>query len=129
MRIGRRNLEKTCPSTTLSTTNPTWPHLGLNLGRTGRKPPTNHLTHGIVIVIINNNNSSTTLSELYNAINWTNKNNYLPCTVRVAGSLSLMPTMFWAIHWYFPSSPGRTSAIMRLPPSTTRTLQSHKIDN
>jgi hypothetical protein len=23
MRIGRRNLEKTCPSTTLSTTNPT----------------------------------------------------------------------------------------------------------
>jgi hypothetical protein len=49
--------------------------------------------------------------------------------VRVAGSLSLMPTMFWATHWYFPSSPGRTSAIMRLPPSTTRTLQSYKIVN
>jgi hypothetical protein len=30
--------EKTCPSTTLSTTNPTWPDLGSNPGRRGGKP-------------------------------------------------------------------------------------------
>jgi hypothetical protein len=34
--------EKTCPSATLSTTNPTWPDLGSNLGRHGGKPATNY---------------------------------------------------------------------------------------
>jgi hypothetical protein len=29
--------EKTCPSATLSTTNPTWPDLGSNPGRRGGK--------------------------------------------------------------------------------------------
>jgi hypothetical protein len=38
--------EKTCPSATLSTTNPTWPHLGSNLGRRGGKPATNRLSYG-----------------------------------------------------------------------------------
>jgi hypothetical protein len=35
MKIGRGNSEKTCPSATLSTTNPTWPGPGLNPGRRG----------------------------------------------------------------------------------------------
>jgi hypothetical protein len=35
-------LEKTCPSATLSTTNPTWP----NPGRRGGKPATNRLSYG-----------------------------------------------------------------------------------
>jgi hypothetical protein len=34
--------EKTCPSATLSTTNPTWP----DLGHCGGKPATNHLSYG-----------------------------------------------------------------------------------
>jgi hypothetical protein len=38
--------EKTCPSATLSTTNPTWPDPGLNPGRRGGKPATNRLSYG-----------------------------------------------------------------------------------
>jgi hypothetical protein len=38
--------EKTCHSATLSTTNPTWPDLGSNLGRRGEKPATNLLSYG-----------------------------------------------------------------------------------
>jgi hypothetical protein len=30
----------------LSTTNPTWPDPGANLGRRGRKPATNRLSYG-----------------------------------------------------------------------------------
>jgi hypothetical protein len=41
-------LEKTCPSATLSTTNPTWPDLGLNVGCRGGKLVTN-LTYGMAI--------------------------------------------------------------------------------
>jgi hypothetical protein len=41
--------EKTYPSTTLPTTNPTWPDLGSNLGRRGEKPATNHLSYGAAI--------------------------------------------------------------------------------
>jgi hypothetical protein len=41
--------EKTCPSTTLSTTNPTWPDPGSNLGRRGGKPATNRLSYGMAI--------------------------------------------------------------------------------
>jgi hypothetical protein len=38
--------EKICPSTTLSTTNPTWLDLRSNPGRRGGKPATNHLNYG-----------------------------------------------------------------------------------
>jgi hypothetical protein len=38
--------EKTCPSATLSTTNPTWLDLGFNHGRRGGKPATNRLSYG-----------------------------------------------------------------------------------
>jgi hypothetical protein len=38
--------EKTCPSATLSTTNPTWPDLGSNPGRRGGKLATNRLIYG-----------------------------------------------------------------------------------
>jgi hypothetical protein len=38
-------LEKTCPSATLSTTNPTWPDPGANPGRRGGKPATNRLSY------------------------------------------------------------------------------------
>jgi hypothetical protein len=43
--------EKTCPSATLSTTNPTWPDKGLNLGRRAGKPATNRLSYGAVMYI------------------------------------------------------------------------------
>jgi hypothetical protein len=38
--------QKTCPSATLSTTNPTWPDPGSNAGRRGGKPATNRLSYG-----------------------------------------------------------------------------------
>jgi hypothetical protein len=38
--------EKTCPSATLSTTNPTWRDPGSNPGRRGGKPATNRLSYG-----------------------------------------------------------------------------------
>jgi hypothetical protein len=39
----RKYLEKTCPSATLSTTNPTWPDSGSKTGRRGGKPATNRV--------------------------------------------------------------------------------------
>jgi hypothetical protein len=45
--------EKTCPSSTLSTTNPTWPDLGSNPGRRGGKPATNHLSYGTAQLLTN----------------------------------------------------------------------------
>jgi len=41
---------KTYPNVTLSTTNPIWTGLGLNLGLHGETPVTNHLNHGTTIV-------------------------------------------------------------------------------
>jgi hypothetical protein len=42
--------EKTCPSATLSTTNPTWPDLGPNPCRRGGKPSINRLRYGAAIL-------------------------------------------------------------------------------
>jgi hypothetical protein len=39
---------KTCPSATLSTTNPTWIDPGANPGLHGERPATNRLSHGTV---------------------------------------------------------------------------------
>jgi hypothetical protein len=39
----RRTQRKSCPSTTLSTINPTWTALGVNLGVHDERPLTNHL--------------------------------------------------------------------------------------
>ena len=37
---------ETCPSATLSTTNPTWTEQVSNQGLRGERPATNHLSHG-----------------------------------------------------------------------------------
>jgi hypothetical protein len=42
-------LGETCPSANLSTTNPTWPDPGSNLGRRSGKPATNRLSYGAAI--------------------------------------------------------------------------------
>jgi hypothetical protein len=44
--------EKTCPSATLSTTNPTWPAPGSNPGRRGGKPATNRLSYGAACLFL-----------------------------------------------------------------------------
>jgi hypothetical protein len=44
--------QKTCPSVTLSTTNPTWPDLGSNPGRRGGKPATKRLSHGTALPVL-----------------------------------------------------------------------------
>jgi hypothetical protein len=41
--------EKTCPSATLSTTNPTWLDAVLNPGRLGGKPATNRMNYGTAL--------------------------------------------------------------------------------
>jgi hypothetical protein len=45
----RRTLRKTCPSATLSTTNPTKTALGVNPGFNGEKPATNRLSNGTAV--------------------------------------------------------------------------------
>jgi hypothetical protein len=44
----RRTRRKTCPSATLSATNPTWIDPGANPGLRGERPATNDLSHGTV---------------------------------------------------------------------------------
>jgi hypothetical protein len=42
--------EKTCPSATMSTTNPTWPNPGSNPGLRDGKPASNRLSYGAALV-------------------------------------------------------------------------------
>jgi hypothetical protein len=42
---------KTCPSATLSITNPTWTYPGSNPGLRGERPVTNRLSHGTALEI------------------------------------------------------------------------------
>jgi hypothetical protein len=46
----RSTREKTCPSATLSTTNPTWIDPGSNPGLRGERPATNRLSHGTALI-------------------------------------------------------------------------------
>jgi hypothetical protein len=46
----RQPREKTCPSATLSTTNPTWTDPGSNSGLRSERPGTNRLSHGTAFV-------------------------------------------------------------------------------
>jgi hypothetical protein len=48
----RRTRRKTCPSATLSTTNPTWIDLGTNPGLRGDRPVTDDLSHGTAPMIV-----------------------------------------------------------------------------
>jgi hypothetical protein len=49
----RRTQRKTCPSATLSITNPTWIDPGANLGLSGEMLATNCLSHGMAIHLLN----------------------------------------------------------------------------
>jgi hypothetical protein len=42
---------KTCPSATLSTTNPTWTDPGSNPGLRGERPAANRLSHGTALYL------------------------------------------------------------------------------
>jgi hypothetical protein len=46
----RRTRGKTCPSATLSTTNPTWSDPGSNLGLRDGRPAANRLSYGTALV-------------------------------------------------------------------------------
>jgi hypothetical protein len=48
----RGTRRKTCPSATLSTTNPTWIDPGANPGLRGERPATNDLSHGTALCFI-----------------------------------------------------------------------------
>jgi hypothetical protein len=55
MKLTEENLStrgKTCPSATLSTTNPTWTDAGSNPGLRGERPKTNRLSHGTAIFTV-----------------------------------------------------------------------------
>jgi hypothetical protein len=62
MIIGRGNrvLEKTYPSTTLSTTNLTLIDLDSNKGRHGEKPATNRLSYGTAFLVVRGRTKSHT---------------------------------------------------------------------
>jgi hypothetical protein len=57
--------EKTCLSTTLSTTNPTWPDPDSNPGRRGGKPTTNHLSYCTALLFRSYYRISQVLIEVY----------------------------------------------------------------
>jgi hypothetical protein len=48
-RKNRRTREKTCPSATLSTTNPKWTDPGSKPGLRGGRPASNRLSHGTAL--------------------------------------------------------------------------------
>jgi hypothetical protein len=50
MRIGRRNRSTRRKPTPVSTTNRTWPYLGLNMGHRSGKPATNRLSYGTALL-------------------------------------------------------------------------------
>jgi hypothetical protein len=50
----RRTRRKTCPSATLSSTNPTWIDPGANPGLRGERPATNDLSHGTALKVMLN---------------------------------------------------------------------------
>jgi hypothetical protein len=54
--------EKTCPSVTLSNTNPTWPDLGSHPGCRGGKPATNRLSYGMAITAVTTSHSTAQIS-------------------------------------------------------------------
>jgi hypothetical protein len=49
-RKNRRTRRRTCPSTTLPTTNPVWTDVDANLGLRGERPATNRRNHGMATV-------------------------------------------------------------------------------
>jgi hypothetical protein len=61
--------EKTCPSATLSTTNPTWPEPGSNPGRRGGEPATNRLSYGAALKKYISHNTSTLCDKMRNLFN------------------------------------------------------------
>jgi hypothetical protein len=66
MRNGKgKYSEKTCPSATLSTTNPTWPNLGSNLGRRCGKPANNRLRYGTASLVFYCSNSTSWLQSFF----------------------------------------------------------------
>jgi hypothetical protein len=48
----RSTRRKTCPSATLSTTNPIWTDPGSNPGLRGKRPATNRLSHGTAFGLV-----------------------------------------------------------------------------
>jgi hypothetical protein len=58
-RENRRTRRQTCPSATLSATNPTWIDLGANPGLRGEKPATNDLSHGTTTVTLTRASTAT----------------------------------------------------------------------
>jgi hypothetical protein len=73
----RRTRIKTCPSATLSTTNPTCIEPGANTGLCGERPATNDLSHGTALllalinysrIILRVNSSKTTNAPIIRAI-------------------------------------------------------------
>jgi hypothetical protein len=64
--------EKTCPSATLSTANPTWPEMGSNPDRRGGNPAANGLSYGAAIVHVSVISVNYLLQSEYMATGLTN---------------------------------------------------------
>jgi hypothetical protein len=61
--------EKTCPNVTLSTTNPTYPDMGLNPDRGGGKSATNRLSYGTANCLWVSNGTNSELGKVNGAYN------------------------------------------------------------
>jgi hypothetical protein len=68
-RENRSALRKMCPSATLSTTNPKWADLGLNLGLCSQRQVPNHLKHSRVRDRVNELSFDHRLTETQKILN------------------------------------------------------------
>jgi hypothetical protein len=88
-------LEKTCPSATLSTTNPTWLNPGSNLGRRSGKPATNRLSYGTAKLMKESqpskNYSHPTILKIHDFIFW------IICQVECSVTFSELMTLKMAL--------------------------------
>jgi hypothetical protein len=97
--------EKTCPSATLSNTNPTWTDPGSNPGRRGGKPATNRLSYGTTHQLYKRTGTAIKVRPHYWRIRerQCTKNAYLrlstPLILKVSVSI-LWPTCFRSIKFW-----------------------------
>jgi hypothetical protein len=94
--------EKTCPSATLSTTNPTWLDPGLNPARGGGKPETNRLSYGVALyssLLVPNVPLSTLFSDSTPLCSFLNMTDQVAHSYKIPDSLFYLCFKFMLLYF------------------------------
>jgi hypothetical protein len=91
-----RTWRKTCPSATLSTTNPTWIDTGMNPGLRTERTVTNHLSHGTAPSHHKTQRVKRIL--LFLCPLWTSLGLHLPATFVLFSSFVVLAREHWVPH-------------------------------